>query len=357
MSMILTTPSNRTNGTSSMSSRYAMTYQNINSLLTEIENPNFVSNITKLFSDPMDNLLSLVVFPFDVKKMLAGWEAQSDSTILINIYQTSTAVGCFLNPVTVPIISLADFELPRPTNSFLDYKPYTTIELYLPYIGFVELDNDEVMGEKISIKYAVDITTGKCTAFVSLYNVDEEEDERVLLMHEGQCGVRIPISGGSGAEISKAILSFGMGAAAGAVSLGIGAVGAGAAVSAQGEALGGTVSSVAGVAGSASGYLSHTLINAVQAGQYRVHKGGVIEANNALYAPQTPFLIYKYPTVNRPSNYDHTIGRPLAETRTLSELNGFTLIEQVHIEGSAFGQATLEEKQMLESILKSGIIL
>lgn len=357
MSMHIKAPSIRSNGSNDMSSKYALTYQELNALLSEIEDPNFTNNVIKLFTDPMENLLSLVVFPFDVKNLSPAWTAQVDSSILINIFQTTTATGTFLNPVTVPILNVGNFEIPRPTNSFMDFKPYTTMELYLPYIGFVELDNDEVMGQQISINYAVDLTTGKCTAFVSLYDPSEAEDTRVLLMRDGQCGIRIPIAGGSGAEISKAILSFGIGASVGAVSLGLGAIGAGAGTNANGIPTGGTVGSVTGTLASSTGYLSHTTINAIQAGQYRVHKGGVIEVNNAFYAPQTPFLIYKYPKVTRPSNYDATVGRPLAETRTLSQLTGYTLIEQVHIEGSDFGMATLEEKNMLETQLKNGIIL
>lgn len=357
MSMIVKEPSNRSNGSNDMASKYALTFQEVNDLISEIEDPNFVTNIVKLFADPMENLISLITFPFDVKNLLTAWSQQVDGAIIINIYQTTTAKGCFLNPVTVPILNVGNIEIPRQTNSFLDFKPYTTLELYLPYIGFVELDNDEVMGNEISIKYAVDLTSGKCTAFVSLYDPVEAKDIRMILMRDGQCGMRIPISGGSGSEISKAILSFGMGAVSGAVSLGLGAIDAGSAVNAKGIPTGGTVGSVTDTLASATGYLSHTAINAIQAGQYHVHKGGVIEVNNAFYAPQTPFLIYRCPKVTRPSNYDHTVGRPLAEARTLSQLTGYTLIEQVHVEGSDFGIATLEEKNMLETELKNGIIL
>ena len=357
MSMHVKQPSRISSGVNNMSYKYTMTYQEVNDLLTEIEDPNFTNNIIKLFSDPMENLLSLVVFPFDVKNMLQAWSQMTDGTIIINIYQTTTAKGLEINSATVPMLNVGNFEIPRPTSSFMDYKPYTTLELYLPYIGFVELDNDEVMGNQISIRYAVDLTSGKCTAFVSLYDATEAKDVRLLLTREGQCGMRIPISGGSGSEISKAILSFGMGAVSGAVSLGLGAVGAGSATNAKGIPTGGTVGSVVDTLASSTGYLSHTTINAIQAGQYHVHKGGVIEVNNAFYAPQTPFLIYRCPKVTRPSNYDHTVGRPLAETRTLSQLTGYTLIEQVHVEGSDFGMATLEEKNMLETQLKNGILL
>ena len=357
MSMITKEPSTRSNGSNNMNSKYALTYQEINNLLAEIEDPNFINNIIKLFTDPMENLLTLVAFPFDVKELSLGWSTQIDGTIIINIYQTTTAKGCFLNPVTVPMLNVGTIEIPRPTSSFMDYKPYTTLELYLPYVGFVELDNDEVMGNQISIRYSVDLTSGKCTAFISLYDPVDAKDTRLLFMRDGQCGMRIPISGGSGTEVSKSILSFGMGAFAGAYSLGVGALSAGAGTNAKGDPTGGTIGSVANVFASSTGYLSHTVINAIQNGQYRIHKGGVIEVNNALYAPQTPFLIYRYPKVNRPANYDHEVGRPLAETRTLSTLSGYTLIEQVHVEGPAFGMATLEEKNMLETQLKNGIIL
>ena len=358
MSMVVKAPSNRVNGLSSMNSRYALTYSNVNTLLSDIEDPNFFNNITKLFADEMDNLISLVCFPFDVKNLNAGWVAQADGAIIININQTQNAKGTFLNPITTPVLTVGHFEVPRIFNSFLDYKPYTRIVIYLPYIGFEELDNDEVMGNEIDIEYAVDLVTGKCTAFVSLYDPDEAENVRVIMTREGQCGVRVPISGGSGSALASSILSAGAAIGTGTVGLVASGIGAGAAVNSEGVAIGGSAASVSGTLAKSSAFLGGSSVNAIAAGRLHVKNGGAMETNSALYAPQTPFMLYYCPKVNRPTNYDHDVGRPSGKTATLGTLTGYTVVDNVHVEGqSGFAQATSDEITRIDSLLRSGIIL
>lgn len=354
MSRTINVPSVNSNGVTDMGSRYAMTKQEVNDLLVELNSPNFINNIVKLFTSPIENIISLYQFPFDVKGLSNVWEAIADGTILINIYETTDAKGCFLNPLSTPLLDLGSAEIPFYFTSFLDYAPYTKIELYLPYIGFVTLDNDLVLGETIHIKYAVDLYTGKCTAFIT---VGFGQAETVIMTRDGNIGMQIQVAGGTGADISRSMLRMGIGAAAGAVSLGAGAVGAGAGVNKAGEATGGTVGSIAGTVSSAAGYMGSTTINAITAAQVNVHKNGSTDANNGFYAPQNAYLIYTRPAVARPLSYDATIGRPSGKTKQLQQLTGFTVVEAVHVEGSGFATATGDELTEIERLLKTGVIL
>lgn len=49
-------------------------------------------------------------------------------------------------------------------GNLLDYNPYTSIRIYLPFIGFEDLDVDMVMGHTLSIVYTVDVLSGRCMA-------------------------------------------------------------------------------------------------------------------------------------------------------------------------------------------------
>lgn len=46
------------------------------------------------------------------------------------------------------------------TPSFLDYKPYRIISIFLPYYGFVDLDNLKYVGKTIKVQLIVDYNTG-----------------------------------------------------------------------------------------------------------------------------------------------------------------------------------------------------
>lgn len=338
-------PNNTTNGITNMSSHYAMTQNQLDTFLTELNTPSFLDNIAKLFSSPIENVVSLCQFPFDVKPLTAAWNILNDTPIIINIVQMES-VGLHLGKITTPLLDLGSTTIPRYFNNFMDYAPYTKIELYLPYIGFETLDTNVVMGKTLNIKYAVDLGTGRCTAFVS---VGTDADETIIMTRDGQMGIQIQVAGGSGADISRSMLRMGVGAAAGAVSLGAGAVGAG--LNAAGAA------GAVGMVGASAGYLANTTVNAINAGQINVHKGGSNSPNNGFYAPQNAYLIYTRPTVARPSNYDATIGRPSGKTKQLQELTGFTVVEAVHVEGSGFATATGDELTEIERLLKTGVIL
>ena len=52
------------------------------------------------------------------------------------------------------------------TASYLDFLPYTKTQLYLPYIGIVDVSTDDIMDKSMAIKYHVDILTGGCIAYI-----------------------------------------------------------------------------------------------------------------------------------------------------------------------------------------------
>lgn len=58
-------------------------------------------------------------------------------------------------------------------SSLLDYSGYTSIRIYLPFVGFVEADVNRIMGNKIKINYVVDVQSGKCLAQVLVKSVSE----------------------------------------------------------------------------------------------------------------------------------------------------------------------------------------
>lgn len=346
MATNLHTPSAVCSGVTNMNSRYAMTRVQVDALLTELESQTFIDNVALLFSDPIDNLIALYCYPFDVKALSAAWSGTDDRILISLVEMTST--GKYLGQVATPIIDLGSVTISRYFQNFLDFAPYTKIELYLPFIGFEPLDVNAVMGKTINIKYVVDLYSGKCTAYV-LATYDNVET--VIMVRDGQCGMQTQLAGGSGAEISRNMLRWGVGAASSAVSLTAGAIAAGASESGK------TAGAISGSVGGAVGWLGGTTVGALNAAHYNVHKSGTTSAPNAGYGPMNAFLIYTRPVVAEPSSYAHSYGRPCGMSATLSSLTGYTVVDAVHVEGSGFEHATRDERDEIERLLKSGVLL
>ncbi len=344
-------PSNANNGVTDMGSRYALTKSQVNDLIAEISTPGFVNGVVGLFSQPIDNLISLIQFPFDVKALSSTWAALTDSAIGISILTMNTT-GTFLNPLTTPLIEFTAVPLYGTGffGDYRDYAPYSTYEIYLPYIGFEELDPQLVVNNTLKVYYAVDLYSGKLTAYITVAALDDEtSSETVIMVREGQIGMQIQLAGGNGAEIARNMLSFGLNTAVGAASLAGGAIAAG--------VKGSTPISIAGSSVAGINFLGRSVDSAIDAGQYRIRKGGTQNAATALYGPQEAYILIRRPTSPAPSNYNSLIGRPLMQAKTLSTLTGFTVVDSVHVEGSGFAAATSEEKAEIERLLKSGVIL
>ena len=209
--------------------------------------------------------------------------------------------------------------VPEAYKNALDYD-YTNVSVYLPFIGIVPLNTREVMGSKISIRYRVDVLTGTCLATIS---VSRQSSNAVLYTFSGNCAVQIPLTSGNYGTLLTGLLS---------------AVGGVAASVATGGA---ALPAVAGV-GSA-------IVNA----RTNVSRTGNLGSNAGALGVRVPYLIITRPIAYDAANYSNYYGYPANKTVTLSNVSGSTRCKSVHVEGLP---ATEEEKTMIETALKDGVI-
>lgn len=87
---------------------------------------------------------------------------------------------------------------PRFENTFLDYAPFTTLELYVPFCGTKELDTGVYMGHRLSVELQIDFTTGNCDAYIKCDNL-------VTDTLSGQCAIDIPVTGTESATVDSQI--------------------------------------------------------------------------------------------------------------------------------------------------------
>lgn len=326
MSNLLRLPSPEMKGHTNFTAFYALNRPQVRKVCDYLQTATFLDNIKLLFQNPANNIINLKCYPFSVKSALGYTD--EDTKIKISDIETDCK-GCKIDDDVLPIFDLGSIFIEEYFYSFLDYAPYTKIELYLPYIGFITLDTNMVMNREISIQYVIDIFTGKCTAFISRGSA---EDKNIIMSCDGNIGIDIQIGGGQNAEIAKNMLSLGVTAST---------------QLATGVPLFNTPESV--------NLLANSGINIIQAGQQHINKGNLTQSAIGFYAPQNCYLIITRPSPEYPNNYNHTVGRPSGKTATLGDLTGYTVVDSIHVEG--LDTATSDEVTEVERLLKQGVIL
>lgn len=290
-----------------------------------------------LFKDPLGGILSLKYFPFDPSIMYNNL-VQSANIRVGTVELTATASQVFGGQNSlIRSIDCGRIDLTDLGSSYLDYSPYLRMSLYLPHIGFVDIDTNMVVGNVIYIRYGVDAYTGTCQVFLETTVKTETGNHQVVFQTvTGTIGTSIPF-GGSDLRQTQANMAM-----AGLNSIGSLAAGTAGVFSGNPIAAVGGISSLAGTAG--------TLMSA--SGE-QIRRGGVASPCSAVFGPNIPYLIMNRITENA-GDYSEYIGNQCASVAKLGDLTGFTSCTSVHLDGVI---ATSSELDEIRDLLESGVIL
>ena len=80
------------------------------------------------------------------------------------------------------VVDCGSVEIAEHYQSLLDYSPFSRLTIYLPFIGFQELDDKLVVGHTLKVQYVVDVLSGRCLA--QLY-VDSTELKSCIAEYGG----------------------------------------------------------------------------------------------------------------------------------------------------------------------------
>lgn len=276
----------------------------------------------KLFSDPMQAILGLSIVPVQ--------PGTANSTVVIGNVNTGISMPrCTGQFVTVDCGTVT---LPEYWGGYLDYSPYTKVEIYLPYIGVRPLDTDEVMGKTLHVVYHVDILSGSCVCFIQC-------DNTIRYHYVGQCGASIPITANDWTRVVNGAVSIATALGVGVATLGAGAAAAG----------GVTAASMAGTGALVGGIASQVL-----ASKPRVEHSGSLAGMGGLLGVQVPYIMVVRPRQAVPEGQNAFTGYPSFIRRTLSTVTGYTQVTGVHLVGLT---CTDEEKKEIQAQLEAGVIL
>lgn len=303
--------------TSSLYTIWNPTQEQLNSLANFLWSTDFVDLIKKVLQSPMDAMISLALFPIRPK---------TDGTHIINLGYVPSGVSALRVSDQFQTFQTSGLVIPHKYNSYLDYSPYTTAEIYLPFIGFQRLNINDVMGKTVSVVYNIDMLSGICTALVKV-------DDNTMYSYSGNMAMFLPLSAGNWARMMTPIF----GAVGGVASMGAGIAG----VMSGSSLLGSTATAVSGAKS-----LGNLEGNAVS-------RSGEISGNAGILGDYQPFIVVTRPINDRPSTYNSNIGQTYNKSVQLGTLSGFTIVDEAHVEGMS---ATETEKNEIERLLKEGVI-
>lgn len=279
--------------------------------------------LSKILANPQDAIVGLFMLPFT---------PGSSTAIEVTIGSYGTSVN--MAPLTAQFVDVdcGSLTIEEYWGNYLDYNPYTRITLFLPGVGEVQLDPDEVMGVALSVLYRVDCLTGNFVCFVS-------GDNKIFAQYQGNCALQVPISAADYSRLNQAMLQAALGA-----------VGAVAGVATAGGAVAAAMEGAEAAAGGAS-----TALNIMNSKVNHSHSG-TLSGSGFFMGSQKPYVLIHRARQSVPEYANTFYGYPCNVTFTLGDLegSGFTSIKSIILDGLPYTDGELQE---LRGILAAGVIL
>lgn len=291
---------------------YNPTLEQINSLGAWLWSSNFIDQLLKLFSSPMDAIIGL----HKVYATPATGAAQNIKVGYLDSGVPSKIVTEQYTTIDCGTINCYEY-----FGNVFDYNPYTNLRLYLPFIGIIELSNSDVMRSNINVVYHVDVLTGACLAEVK---IKRDGGGGTLYQYAGNACTTLPISSGSYMGVISSVSSVATRALAGFAS---------------GGALGAVASGATGI------------LNAQ--GTNVVHSGG-FSGNAGAMGCKKPYLIIERPQTETADNTAKLLGYGSNLFVQLKTCKGLTRVKGVHVDAVP---ATKDEKKLIEDKLMNGVII
>ena len=274
-----------------------------------------IDTIAKLFNNPMDAVIGL-------HELYCTPSTGSTTTIKAGFLDSGVTSRLVDSRYTE--INCGAITVPEYWGNYLDYSPYTKVYCYLPFIGIVELNTDDIVGHGVQITYKIDSYNGSCVAMIT--TAKKQDEESVVYQFSGNCSVEVPITSGMKSAMQSALI----GAATCAV--GAGAVG-----------VAGSALATAAVAGGAKRGLNS---------KNTVAHSGTFGSSYGAMGIKKPYIIVKRPVQKVVHGYNKNYGYPAHSMVTIGNCSGYLRCRDFEVVSST---ATEEEKKRIEVLLKEGV--
>ena len=304
---------------------YKMTQAEIDKICSALYSDTLIQAIQNTFVNPLDFIVSLMVFPCapvlgsSENLKFGKWLAAATGAFPLGVDITGTRLS-----KQFKVVDMGTVAIPENWGNFLDYSQ-TTLELYLPFIGTVNLDVSECMGGTINVQYTIDFFTGMCVANVLCNKTITLPSGKVLgnrpAQHsfQGNCAIQIPLS----AENYGSMV--------------------GSLINAAAQSITNPVGGFAGIAMDAVG------------GGFRpnVTSKGNIVANSGFCSILYPYVRITRPITAEPESYQEVMGLPSYINTTLGECSDLCVCDGIDLSGIT--GATENELNKIRQLCMDGV--
>lgn len=288
--------------------------------------------VTKLANDLAEHeshstfITGLICYPFILQHGTNHALRLGDDDVDVNIYDITRVISDYY--------LLGKFQFNK--SSYLDVEPYSTYELYLPFVDFVTLKSSDILGCEIRIYYVIDYANGTGNAII--YN---HTKDYVISSYKITIGVKIPLNTTNAQSINDSKNQVGINIATSTIA----------------GTLGGAIKG--GVAGAVIGGLAGLGISSfkgVETLSYLHEKAsaGVHSGYEGVYNPLLPYIKKTKYVKKTNTEYQEYFGKPFEKYEQLSALKGFTKIKDIHLNSLKITKSEIDE---LYTLLTNGIIL
>ena len=239
----------------------------------------------------------------------------------------SIKVGFNNTSIMVPVVtsdyidvSCGSLNIHEYFGGFQDYT-LTKSKLYLPFVGFVDTLPEYWVAGTIKVDYRFNVIDGSFMAFVRSTSGRSQLSNTVIAQYAGNACMHFPITGVNYAQMTSGLI--------------------------------GAATSMAGAKSNPTAALgaAHSAANTVaQWGEVQQSNG--YNSTAALLGVRVPYLLIERPVPSYSQNYKHDRGYPTNIATTLSNVSGYTEIEDIDLSGIPLTQAEIEE---LRGLLKEGV--
>lgn len=152
---------------------YKLTKQEAQDFFKSLWTTSFSEEIDKMFGKTQDGILGFKWF-YGIENNIPTMGAdflRLGNTDLTYSGQTATGHRCVKEFVThiIPDIPVAKIH-----NNFLDYAPYTQVDIFIPFYGYFSISPDACVGGQIQLEYVVSLFTG--LSIVKIYTRLSQQD-------------------------------------------------------------------------------------------------------------------------------------------------------------------------------------
>ena len=302
-----------TGSASALYTVYNPTQAQLNSFGAWLWSSSFADQILKLFSDPMQAIIGL-------HKIYCDPSVSGTSNIKVGYLDSGVSANVVSNQYTT--VDCGSINLLEKFGNVFDYAPYTSVGLYLPFIGVVNLNVADVMRSSLNVVYHFDVLTG--AIYVEVKVIRDSGNGGTIYTYSGNGASQYPLSSGSYMGIVSGIMSI-AGGIAGTIASG-----------------GAAMPLMMGAASSAMNM--HT----------NVERSGSITGNAGAMGAKIPYLIISRPQTAMADNYSKYTGVPANQEMRIGSASGFCKFLTLHLINIT---ATDAEKSEIQNLFESGVLI